>query len=130
MYVKQIDQKAALELAAKGKEVLVMVPAGKDSGWDDMKPDTLGHMLEGCMFFRREPAMEREIVSTAPPRKKLQKSGGVKKQIDTGKLLALHKAGWSNAKIANELGVSDVTVGKYLKQLTEEKENEQQSENV
>lgn len=29
MYVKQIDQKAALELAARGKEVLVMVPAGK-----------------------------------------------------------------------------------------------------
>lgn len=29
MYAKQIDQKTALELAAKGKEVLVMVPAGK-----------------------------------------------------------------------------------------------------
>ena len=65
-----------------------------------------------------------------PPKKKLQKGTGGKKKIDTGKLLALHKAGWSNAKIANELGVSDVTVGKYLKQLTEEKENEQQSENV
>lgn len=62
MYVKQIDQKTALELAAKGKEVLVMVPAGKDSGWDDMKPDTLGHMLEGCMFFRREPAMEVKLM--------------------------------------------------------------------
>lgn len=56
MYVKQIDQKAALELAARGKEVLVMVPAGKDPGWEGMMPDTLGHMLEGCMFFRREPA--------------------------------------------------------------------------
>lgn len=61
MYIKQIDQKTALELAAKGKEVLVMVPAGKDSGWDDMMPDTLGHMLEGCMFFRREPAMEVKL---------------------------------------------------------------------
>ncbi len=130
MIVKQIDQKTALELAAKGREVMVLIPAGETEGWKDMMPDTLQNMLEGCMFFRREPAMEREIVSTAPPRKKLQKSGGVKKQIDTGKLLALHKAGWSNAKIANELGVSDVTVGKYLKQLTEEKENEQQSENV
>ena len=29
MYVKQIDRKAVLELAAKGKEVVVMVPAGK-----------------------------------------------------------------------------------------------------
>ena len=130
MIVKQIDQKTALELAAKGREVMVLIPAGETEGWKDMMPDTLQNMLEGCMFFRREPEMEREIVSTAPPRKKLQKSGGVKKQIDTGKLLALHKAGWSNAKIANELGVSDVTVGKYLKQLTEEKENEQQSENV
>lgn len=65
MYVKQIDQKAALELAARGKEVLVMVPAGKDPGWEGMMPDTLGHMLEGCMFFRREPAMEVELAGPA-----------------------------------------------------------------
>lgn len=31
--------------------------------------------------------------------------------------MALHKAGWSNVKIADELGISDVTVGKYLKQM-------------
>lgn len=65
MFVKQIDEKTALELAAKGKEVLVMVPAGKDPGWEGMMPDTLGHMLEGCMFFRREPAMEVELVEPA-----------------------------------------------------------------
>ena len=65
MYVKQIDQKAALELAARGEEVLVMVPAGKDPGWEGMMPDTLGHMLEGCMFFRREPAMEVELAGPA-----------------------------------------------------------------
>ena len=69
MYVKQIDIKTALQLAAKGKEVLVMVPAGKDSGWEDMMPGTLGHLLEGCLFFRREPAMEVELagpVETEP----------------------------------------------------------------
>lgn len=65
MYVKQIDQKAALELAARGEEVLVMVPAGKDSGWEGMMPGTLGHLLEGCMFFRREPAMEVELAGPA-----------------------------------------------------------------
>ena len=64
MFVKQIDEKTALELAAKGKEVLVMVPGGKDSGWEDMMPDSLGHMLEGCMFFRREPAMEVDQVGS------------------------------------------------------------------
>ena len=65
MFVKQIDEKTALELAAKGKEVLVMVPGGKDSGWENMTPDTLGHMLEGCLFFRREPAMEVGLVDSA-----------------------------------------------------------------
>lgn len=38
MFAKMIDKKTALELAAKGKEVLVMVPAGKDSGWEGMMP--------------------------------------------------------------------------------------------
>ena len=67
MFVKQIDMKAALELAAKGREVMILVPGGKESGWNDMMPDTLQHMLEGCLFFRKEPAMEKEPVGTAPP---------------------------------------------------------------
>ena len=127
MFVKQIDEKTALELAAKGKEVLVMVPGGKDSGWEDMMPDSLGHMLEGCMFFRREPAMEAGQIEPAgqtiefgpaepenaqpdpPPTGKKPK-----KTVDVGKLIALHNAGWPVAKIADELGVSVQTVYKYL----------------
>ena len=62
MFVKQIDEKTALELAAKGKEVLILVPAGKDADWEGMMPDTLEHMLDGCMFFRKEPAMEMELM--------------------------------------------------------------------
>lgn len=126
MFIKQGDEKTALELAAKGKEVLVMVPGGKDSGWEDMMPDSLGHMLEGCMFFRREPAMEAGQIEPAgrtiefgpaepgnaqpdsPPGKK------AKKTVDVGKLIALHNAGWSVAKIADELGVSTRAVYNYL----------------
>ena len=126
MFIKQVDEKTALELAAKGKEVLVMVPGGKDSGWEDMMPDSLGHMLEGCMFFRREPAMESGQIEPAgqtiefgpaepgnaqpdsPPGKK------AKKTVDVGKLIALHNAGWSVAKIADELGISTRTVYNYL----------------
>lgn len=63
MYVKQIDQKAALELAARGEEVLVMAPITTDpEKWIDYEPNTLEHMLEGCMFFRKEPAMEVELM--------------------------------------------------------------------
>lgn len=45
-----------------------------------------------------------------------------KKKIDMGKLMALHNAGWSNLKIAGELKISDVTVGKYIKQSLAERE--------
>ena len=127
MFVKQIDEKTALQLAAKGKEVLVMVPAGTDSGWEGMMPSTLGHMLEGCMFFRKEPAME---VDQAGPAGQAIEFGAAelegaqsdpptvrkkpKKTVDVGKLIALHIAGWSVAKIADELKVSVRTVYKYL----------------
>ena len=66
MFIKQIDEKTALELAAKGREVMVLVPGGKEPKWESMMPDTLQKMLEGCMFFRREPAMEKEIVDSTP----------------------------------------------------------------
>lgn len=63
MFVKQIDIKTALQLAAKGKEVLVMAPITTDpEKWIDYEPNTLDHLLEDCMFFRREPAMEVELM--------------------------------------------------------------------
>ena len=130
MLVKQINKKAALELAARGKEVFVMYPAILDSEkWTDYTPDTLGNMLSGCLFFRREPAMEVEIVGTGPegqqavlPPGKIQKQRRVKKAVDGGKLIALHNAGWPVAKIADELKVTERTVYKCLstKKRTEE----------
>lgn len=36
--------------------------------------------------------------------------------IDHGKLIALHKAGWSTAKIADEMGCSSQTVLNHIKQ--------------
>lgn len=59
MFIKQIDEKIALELAAKGREVMVLVPGEKEPKWESMMPDTLQKMLEGCIFFRREPATEK-----------------------------------------------------------------------
>jgi len=58
MTVKQLDLQKALELAAKGTEILIMTPCGPDSGWEDYIPDTLQNMLEGCLFFQQEPAAE------------------------------------------------------------------------
>lgn len=62
MFVRQIDMAKALELAAKGMEIKVLAPIGQEGGWENLVPDTLQHMLEGVMFFRQEPAMEKEIL--------------------------------------------------------------------
>lgn len=122
MFVKQIDMKTALELTARGQEVMVLIPGISDSKWEDMMPDTLQHMLDGCLFFRREVTLEKELVPPPPTgeRETEKPHGSKKKRIDTGKLLALHKAGWSNVKIADELGISDMTVGRYLKLMESE----------
>ena len=101
MFSKQIDKKTALELAAKGKEVQVMVPAGKDSGWEGMTPDP-------------------------PPTGKKPK-----KALDVGKLVALHNAGWPAAKIADELRVTERTVYAHLQKMREEGESrEENTENA
>lgn len=132
MFVKQITQDEALSLAAKGIEVMVLVP-GEEGGWDSMMPDTLQKLLSGLMFFRREPALENPIIEDAKeeagtcaddPAASCEPSGGRKKKVDTGKLLALRKAGWTIEKIADELSVSVGTVCNYLKKLEEEKSAE------
>lgn len=143
MFVKQIGLKEAMELAAKGREVMVMAPSiPEPKQWGDYRPDTVQGMLSGCMFFRREPAMANPGLEAAVQGMEAQDphtdgdaagasgsaaeqagkrvgAGGKRKRIDAGKILALHKAGWSNVKIAEEMGTSDVTVGKYLKQMKE-----------
>lgn len=42
------------------------------------------------------------------------------KKIDRGKIMALHKAGWSAEKIADEMKCSTVTVYKALKEEAEQ----------
>lgn len=40
---------------------------------------------------------------------------GSKKTVDVGKIMALHRAGWTGARIAEEMDISPATVSKYLK---------------
>ena len=141
MFVKQIDMAKALELAAKGMEIKVLAPIGQEGGWENLVPDTLQHMLEGVMFFRQEPAMEKKIlpVETVPDvteplsEKTLSEiEAGLKQElkqarpqkgkldVDIGKMKALREAGWSYAKIADEMRISVGSVHNHLKQAEEE----------
>ena len=44
MYVKQIDQKKALELVEKGLEVKVLVPGDVKNSWEYMMPVSYTHL--------------------------------------------------------------------------------------
>ena len=64
------------------------------------------------------PAMEVELAGpaeTEPAQPDPPPTGKkARKTVDVGKLIALHNAGWSVAKIADELGVSTRAVYNYL----------------
>lgn len=131
----QIDLQEAFKLAGKGKEIYVLSPQN-GGAWKDLAPDTLQNMLDGCLLFRREPAMESSGLldvlqedknppntdgdvpgasgGTAEPTGKRVGAGGKRKAVDTGKILALHNAGWSNVKIADEMKMNVKTVWYYI----------------
>lgn len=63
------------------------------------------------------PAMEEPVEEekqSPPPAEPEKKSG--RKKIDRGKVLALHRAGWSNKKIADEMACSEASVSIILKE--------------
>lgn len=63
-----------------------------------------------------EPEPEPEPVEEAPaPDSVEEKPKKTRKPFDTGNLGALRRAGWSVAKIADEMGVSEQTVRNHMK---------------
>ena len=62
------------------------------------------------------PAMEEPVEEEkqSPPAEPEKKSG--RKKIARGKVLALHRAGWSNKKIADEMACSEASVSIILKE--------------
>lgn len=66
---------------------------------------TLAEMLEDA----RKHSQSRYIISITDGNGLISASG-----VDTGKIYALSDAGWKPAKIADEMGLSEQTIRKYL----------------
>jgi DNA-binding NarL/FixJ family response regulator len=58
-----------------------------------------------------------EVEPQLPAVKESAKKPTKRKEIDTGKLMALRKAGWSMKDIGIELGCSEGTIFNYLKKM-------------
>ena len=62
-----------------------------------------------------EPVPEEKKPEPKPAPKAKEPAKKTKKALDVGKMVACYKAGWSMAKIADELGCTPQTVANNLK---------------
>lgn len=62
------------------------------------------------------PAMEEAEEEKHPPSSAEPKKKSGRKKIDRGKVLALHRAGWSSKNIAAEMACSEASVSMILKE--------------
>ena len=77
--------------------------------------------------------LEKELLGEQPKQDKPKEpkpKGGVRKKIDRGRVFALHRAGWSPSKIAEDVGCSANAIYHILGEFRDEQggENGQDSE--
>ena len=109
--LRQINIIDALNRALKGERIQCLVPYGKPGMWSEMQPDYLNDILQGviCLIDEDEEP-EEESEAEADPEPERRTPGRRRLDLDIGKVMALHRAGWSNVKIADEIGVSPATI--------------------
>ena len=100
--LKEIDLAGALARIKEGSEkICMLVPVSKDT--------TLEELMQARGFALADTKKEEP-----KPKAEKTKADKPKRNIDTGKILALHNAGWTASAIASEIGCSTPTVTKYI----------------
>lgn len=95
--LKEIDLRGALARIRDGLDtVYVLVPVTKET--------TIGELLNASAFVMGQAEKAEE------PKPKPEK-----KNVDHGKIIALHNAGWTATAIAAEIGCSIPTVTSHIK---------------
>ena len=134
--LKQIEIMDALERVMDGERIKCMVPCkAKGDEWNEMIPGFLNDILHGVICFAddepeediTEPEVDPEdkgdeeaetFMSLPDPDQAEddQTAHRTRKRVDLdiGKIMALHRAKWSNKQIAEEMGVSVATIQRYV----------------
>lgn len=102
--LKEIDLAGALARIREGSDnVCILVP---------VTASTYAYELaQGVGFVVRDGAKEPE----QKPKAEKPKPKPEKKNVDHGKIIALHNAGWTATAIASEVGCSIPTVTSHIK---------------
>lgn len=106
MKLETIEQKEALQVLATGGRIYALCPIKEDSPIKEVFAADLFAIIDN-------------------EEKKPEAEARRKPKCDIGKMTALYNAGWSIAKIADELGVSEPTIRTYLKKYTKPAEKEE-----
>lgn len=115
MRLKQVALAEVLELIETGKSAYMLIPIGAET--------TLGQLKSAGVFVTAEE--ETPAVEEAQPEEK-PKLPPRKPGLDHGKIMALHRAGWTLKNIADEMGCSAQTV---LNHINKEKHDDAYQEN-
>ena len=112
--LKQIALVDAVKRVINGHRVYIMFEIDPQTTIEDLG------FADGFLIEEEdpqpEPKPEPKTKSETKTKPKAEPKKGGPAGIDHGKLIALHKAGWSTAKIADELGCSSQTVLNHIKQ--------------
>lgn len=85
----------------------------QDGVWLQNDGDDLGDFCPECFENLKEVLANSKTEPAPAPKRAHPKT---RKELDMGKVGALHRAGWSLAKIADEMGVSIGTLQKRIRQ--------------
>lgn len=123
--LKEVSEKEALRAYMEGKDVLLVEGISKDKDRNPLAFD-LTQLFKGKHFLIENEAEPKQMPEPEPkPEPEPEQPDGVseetqnRRRVDVGKIKALHNAGWTNKAIADEMGINPMTVGKYVKQLSE-----------
>lgn len=110
--LKQIALVDAVKRVINGHRVYIMFEIDPQTTIEDLG------FADGFLIEEEDPQPETKPepkTKPAKPKAESKKKGGPA-GIDHGKLIALHKAGWSIEKIADEMGCTTTTVRNHIRQ--------------
>ena len=125
--LKEITVREALKLYIEGNDVKILSPMVNNPDWLEYEAGLLSRLLDGIIYLTDEEEKTDvvfdepiEVADTKPePEPETPASKYAPKNLDNGKIAALHRAGWSNEKIADELHTTGVTIGNRIKKMKE-----------
>lgn len=127
--LKEITAREALKLYIEGKDVKILAPMVNNPDWLEYEAGLLSRLLDGIIYLtdeeeKTEVMFDEPIAVSEPeeepePEPETPASKYAPKNLDNGKIAALHRAGWSNEKIADELHTTGVTIGNRIKKMKE-----------